>query len=406
MLKLEDAVIPILQNHNLSYLVGQAKIAIQPLEPYAELCCDFLDDLSVLLRANSAASTYSDVMAFAFWCRKANIHKFKQDFIDGKNRLGLGLVFHITPANVPINFAFSFAYGLIAGNANIVRVPSQLFPQIDIICAAINQLLIAEKYRRIKEMTALIRYEQDAAITGYFSSLCNARVIWGGDETIKNIRCLPMPVRAVELTFADRYSLCVIMADAILQLHDLELQRLAENFYNDNYFMDQNACSSAHLVVWQGREKPVAQERFWAAIAKVVAKRYKLEAIQVIDKYVALCHDAIDNGNIEKFKRYGNYVYCMRLKELPNNLADLRGKYGYFYEYNTEDLHSLTRVINPKYQTLTYFGMNKAELLRLVVDNHLLGIDRIVPIGKALNIGMIWDGYDIIKTLSRIIEVS
>ena len=54
---------------------------------------------------------------------------------------------------------------------------------------------------------------------------------------------------------------------------------------------------------------------------------------------------------------------------------------------------------------MTYFGLDKSELLDFVVKNRFPGIDRIVPIGTALEMGVIWDGYDIIRSLSRIIEV-
>ena len=40
-----------------------------------------------------------------------------------------------------------------------------------------------------------------------------------------------------------------------------------------------------------------------------------------------------------------------------------------------------------------------------MTNNNLLGIDRIVPIGEALNIEIIWDGYDVIRSLSRIISL-
>ena len=40
-----------------------------------------------------------------------------------------------------------------------------------------------------------------------------------------------------------------------------------------------------------------------------------------------------------------------------------------------------------------------------VFKNRLSGIDRIVPVGEALDIGVIWDGYDIVRSLSRIIDV-
>ena len=57
----------------------------------------------------------------------------KAKYDDAELRLGKGVVFHIAPSNVPVNFAFSFAAGLLAGNANIVRIPSKDFEQVQIM---------------------------------------------------------------------------------------------------------------------------------------------------------------------------------------------------------------------------------------------------------------------------------
>ncbi len=133
-------MIPMLLKDNVTYLVGDETILSKPLEPYEESLCEFLYELSSTLFASKEAAAYPDIMAFAFWCRKANIAKLKADFGDRRTRLGLGLVFHIAPSNVPVNFAFSFAFGLLSGNANIVRVPSRPFPQTDIICDTVDQL--------------------------------------------------------------------------------------------------------------------------------------------------------------------------------------------------------------------------------------------------------------------------
>ena len=44
-------------------------------------------------------------------------------------------------------------------------------------------------------------------------------------------------------------------------------------------------------------------------------------------------------------------------------------------------------------------------LKKFVLANNLKGIDRIVPVGQSLNIGLLWDGYDIVNILSRGIEI-
>mgnify|MGYP001292460352 CR=1 FL=1 len=367
---------------------------------------DFLNDLSVELRSRDDSSAYPDVIAFAFWCRKANIAKLKTGFNNIETRLGLGMIFHITPSNVPVNFAFSFVFGLLSGNANIVRVPSNPFPQIDIICSAIRQLFLSDKYKEIKAMTSFIRYEQNDEITGMYSLKCNARIIWGGDVTIRNIRKIAsVPERCVDIAFSDRYSLCVIDAPSVIKLDETGLISLSERFYNDTYLMDQNACSSPHLIVWQGKEKEEAKERFWTAVYHTVGEKYQLAAVSAVEKYTLLCQNAIELNHISSFKKHGNYVYRIELDKVLDNTDSIRGKFGYFYEYDTDDINSIAHIINTKYQTLTYFGVDKSELLGFVVKNRLTGIDRIVPIGKALDMDVVWDGYDIVRSLSRIIEV-
>jgi len=359
------------------------------------------------LLSDKRTKLYADIISFAFWCRRANISKLREQSSLEHSRLGLGLVFHIAPSNVPINFAFSFVFSLLAGNANIVRVPSRDFSQTGIVCDAINNLLAEERYQIIAEMTAFVQYQQDDLVTEIFSSQCNARIIWGGDETVKNIRKIPIPERSIDIAFADRYSFCVIDTNAILKCSETELEKLANAFYNDTYLMDQNACSSPHLIIWlnDGSDIAAAKRIFWDKVYGVASSKYELQPVNAVDKYALLCENAIESNKIREFKKYGNYIYCIELDSLPDNIDSFRGQFGYFYEYNTQDINNIAHIVNPKYQTLTYYGLDKNQLLEFVIKNRLSGIDRIVPIGSALDIGVIWDGYDIVRSLSRIIDI-
>ena len=51
------------------------------------------------------------------------------------------------------------------------------------------------------------------------------------------------------------------------------------------------------------------------------------------------------------------------------------------------------------------FGFDIEDLKNFVVSNQLRGIDRIVPIGRSLDMDVVWDGYDIINHLSRIVDI-
>lgn len=410
MPRLEDAAIRMsLESNQVKYLVGHADSYPngRHLAPYDPIVCKFIADLSTALRADDDAKRLPDVMSFAFWCRKANIERLKNNFDSSHTRLGLGLVFHIAPSNIPINFAFSFVFSLLAGNANVVRVPSTNFPQTEIICRLIKRIFEKSAYCRIAEMTAFVQYGHDEAITTSFSSRCNARVIWGGDIAIENIRRSPLPQRSREIVFADRYSICVIASNKILEASEPKMCKLASAFYNDVYLMDQNACSSPHLIVWLGNERAskIAQNKFWESIGEIVSVKYDLQPANAFAKYALLCEAAINVDGITNLERVGNLIYRIRLDSLPKHLDTCRGKFGLFYEYITHDLNDIASSINTKYQTLTYFGVEKTLLRDFVTQNDLSGIDRVVPIGEALDIDIVWDGYDVVGTLSRIVDI-
>jgi hypothetical protein len=52
---------------------------------------------------------------------------------------------------------------------------------------------------------------------------------------------------------------------------------------------------------------------------------------------------------------------------------------------------------------MSYLGCNKDVLIKLVINNGLPGIDKIVTMGKTTEFTLIWDGYDLINSLSRIV---
>ena len=172
--------------------------------------------------------------------------------------------------------------------------------------------------------------------------------------------------------------------------------------------MDQNACSSPHLIIWHGSKKHnrLAKNKFWPELLKIVKKKYSLEYSNVIDKYASLCEDAIEHDLGNYFYNYENLIYRVEIKKLNKNLDQLNNKFGYFYEFECNNLKKIKNYITQKFQTLAYLGMDKKKLLDFVVKNGLEGIDRIVPIGSSHNIGFIWDGYNIDKQLTRVIDVN
>tara|TARA_Y100000310_G_scaffold257404_2_gene265453 strand:- start:162 stop:1361 length:1200 start_codon:yes stop_codon:yes gene_type:complete len=394
--------------NNVKFVIGKKELETRPITPFNSLTCEFLNELSQSLIKDKFAQKFSDVISFAFWCRKANINIIKKKLIGSELRLGLGLVFHVTPSNVPVNFAFSFAFGLLTGNANLVKLPSKNFPQINIICKKITYNFNKKKFKIIKKMNSLLQYDsQNDEITKEFSCKADGRIIWGGDETIKKIKKFETKNRVIDISFGDKYSFCVIDSTSVNKISNIKLKKLIEQFYNDTYIMDQNACSSPHLIIWLGSNKNItkAKNKFWDELIKYVKLKYVLDEINVIDKFEQLCSDAIELDYIDQFHLNENLIYRIKIKKLPKNFEKLKGKFGYFYEYNSKDINCCAELVNSKFQTLVYYGVSQNKLSNFVLTNRLKGIDRIVPVGQALDIGFVWDGYNLDKSLTRIIDL-
>jgi hypothetical protein len=78
---------------------------------------------------------------------------------------------------------------------------------------------------------------------------------------------------------------------------------------------------------------------------------------------------------------------------------------GLFFETEIEELKQLKQILSAKDQTISYFGFNHACLADLAVTLPSRAVDRIVPIGKALEFSTTWDGTNLLRVFSREIDL-
>ena len=393
------------QNFNeLTYVVGTPETVeemrgVSSMIPFSDKAVTFLNAVSAKLLKTGKA--YSDVVTFAFWCRKAALLTEKAKYDTNELRLGRGIAFHSTPSNVPVNCAFSFAAGLLAGNPNIVRLPAKPYAQVDLICAAVKEAL--DEQPEMKPYVVFVKFPPVQEIADYFSGICASRIVWGGDMTIAEMRKSPLPPRAKEITFADRHSILVLNADAVLKAENID--RLAQDFYNDTFFSDQNACTSPRIIVWTGKDKQAAKDKFWMAAHKLVADKYTLAPVQAVGKLAALYRAAADR-EVRLEPCADNFIYRVKVEKLDDKLPDLKYNSGFFFEYDAENLTEIAPVCTNKCQTMTYYGLSKDDIAGFIRSVAPQGVDRAVPMGKSMDFTLVWDGYDLIRDLSRIVKVS
>lgn len=366
---------------------------------FCDEVCEFLNALGSEIMKSKEARLFSDVVTFGFFCRKANISQLRDQFFE-EGRIGRGFSFHIAPSNVPINFAYSLVAGLLAGNPCVVRASSKNFEQVYLLCNLMKQI---EKDYAISAYISVVQYDRDNEINDYFSSLADVRVIWGGDNTINELRKSALPTRAVELTFADRYSVCVLNAQDVLGIEDWNA--VAQNFYNDTYLYDQNACTSPRLMYWIGNDADVkiAKEMFWNGIHDFIAKKYTVEPVIAVDKLTMDYRVAIENDGVLLSKEPDNLFHRISVKSLDMNLSNYACPGGSYIEYSSEKFDDIAKAVNKKFQTLSYLGGDPKIYADFVINRGLSGIDRIVPMGRTADFTLVWDGFNLIEAMSRII---
>ena len=119
--------------------------------------------------------------------------------------------------------------------------------------------------------------------------------------------------------------------------------------------MDQNACSSPHLVLWLMINLKKLKF-FWRELSNLL-KKYEFPDIASIDKYSMLCADILEMENIKSYKKIYNLISLITLKSLNSEIIHKRGKWGYFYEYHVKDLNDVLKFVDKSCQTLSYFGV-------------------------------------------------
>lgn len=405
MLNLGGAAIPMqINSDEISFLVGNMDILsnidkVPALPMFSERMMELLSNLSREILKDKRTKKNVDVTSYAYWIRKASLEQAKKKYFDA-NRIGRGVAFHIAPSNVPVNFAVSMTSSVLAGNATIIRVSNKKFEQVDIISEALNRLLDGE-FNDLQPYFCLIRYEHSELITEQLSSVCDLRIIWGGNQTIDTIRKAQLPPRAIEMAFADRHSIVIINSD---EYELMDSKKIAKDFYTDTYYTDQNACSSPRLVVWMGSKIEKARDEFWKNLGELVARDYDMKPIQAVDKYTSMCMLAMSKMPARLVSR-DNYITRVEVDKLTPELMNYKNGGGYFYEYKAESLEEIVPVLSKQCQTVSVLGIDKNDIKKLVFTQGVRGVDRVVDMGQTMGLEFIWDGYKMIENMTRYVYI-
>lgn len=375
------------------------------LQPFDPEIINFLDKVSKALFKRSRQD--GSLAPLGFFLRQGHTKSLEKQF---RVRVPAsciavpkGLVFHIPPTNVDTLFLYTLAISLLAGNANIVRISENCGPNTEEILNILFEILRDEP--SISKLLVFIRFGRDDELLNRISSVADVRMLWGGDRTIQNVQQSTSVPIAQDLVFPDRLSIAAISVDSWATLSEPDKKNLAENLYNDSYWFDQMACSSPQQLIFVSKDKEASKEAATELLSLVNS---------VADlKYAAVEGQAI-NKMVDVVKAYGigaksgvwisNNASMVAGLQLPE-IYDIRPGGGFFSIQYCEDLTEISSQISRKIQTLSVFGFSESKLKELVLSVNGRGVDRIVPIGQALDFNVIWDGKDLLNEMHRLVSV-
>lgn len=386
---------------DLRQVVGtlEKKELMTPFHPDVLLFVQDLTKRLVKLR------NFPELVALGYWLRKAHIYEMQESWSDqtkGKFVRARGTVFHLAPSNVDTIFVYSWMLSLLAGNRNIIRISSKEQPQTNELMAIMLDILKKPEHTAVAERTILLTYGHEDQWTAFLSMHCHTRVIWGGDATVNAIRQIQLAPMANELVFPDRFSLAVLNAEAVIGIKEEERAQLLQQFYNDSFWFDQMACSSPRLIVWTGTDETIksAQQVFWEMFEEIIReKEYELMAATQVQKFATGLWLAAEQES--KSVKLGTLYSRISFDRVPVEARERHCGGGLFYECMAEHLYEVSSMIIDKDQTLAYFGYKKEELMEFAAHISTRGIDRIVPVGQALNFDGVWDGQSFLLSFTR-----
>jgi hypothetical protein len=188
---------------------------------------------------------------------------------------------------------------------------------------------------------------------------------------------------------------------------DEEMFNLAHNFVNDAYWFDQMACSSPKLIFIvksqeTQNEKPL-RKFIDCLVDELERKNVDIGPAVSVAKLVNSFSLAAD-GLVTNILRPDHRITVGELAEMTAFPRDTPGG-GLFYTLNIDDLNQLLPFIKRSDQTITQYGFTEVQLREFIGSLNGRGIDRIVPIGQALSFDVIWDGFDLFESFSKLVHL-
>lgn len=324
---------------------------------------------------------------------------------DGRARLKpfpLGIVGHWPAGNVEIQPILSMTCALLGGNAVLVRVPSDL---VEVTRQLMERWPQGEANRILTQRIRLVAFDharQD--LQEAMAQAVDGAMIWGGKESVLNVRALPFPHWARLAVFGPRLSVAAM--DAATWNDSQERGAWCQRLARDVWQFDQQACSSPQALFLEKRAGSSTAE-FVSALRRAFETENRAHPRPAIHAALtsAICQ-ARASWLLDDAAREAVFPKGPDWTLLLGSGSDLpqptQGKTLTLLE--VDDLSEPVSKFDGNVQTL---GLAMADARKEAALADLAakrGVDRVVKLGRMHVFVPPWDGVDLIRPMVRMVR--
>ncbi|MFA6048880.1 MAG: acyl-CoA reductase [Candidatus Micrarchaeia archaeon] len=316
-----------------------------------------------------------------------------------------GLAVHWLAGNVETLPVFSLVQSVLAGNANILRLPSATKGEN----LALLQVLAETRTGKVdgaevsRSIAAVSVPKEDAEANAMLSSAADVRVVWGGREAVLAITGMPKSETCEDLVFGPKYSFSVIDGET---QKSAGFESVLQNLASDVSAFDQSACSSPHTVFLE--EGGIELEKAAEMLAKKLEATTKGKSPGGLDAGVA--SKIMSLRAQYSFAKGCKAVFPpdMRWTVLAGGKAELEApcQFRTVFVKKAKTLGEAAGLATRNTQTIGCAIMDEKNLARFADQASRRGAARITKIGAMNFYETPWDGMFPLQRLVRFCSYS
>jgi acyl-CoA reductase-like NAD-dependent aldehyde dehydrogenase len=324
---------------------------------------------------------------------------------DGRAKLRafpLGVVGHWPAANVEIQPILSMTCALLGGNGCLVRVPSGL---VDVTRRIMTRLRVADPEGVLTRRIAMVSFDHARVdLLEAMAQAVDGAMIWGGAESVAQVRRLQFPHWARILVFGPRVSIAAM--DAATWGNSADRSTWCKRIARDVWQFDQQACSSPQTLFLERGEGCDASE-FVQDLKKAFdeenAAHPRLEIEPSLASAIAMARATWllrGEGNEAEFPSAPDWTILLGSgTDMPN---PTQGRT--LTVLVVDDLQEVITKFDGTTQTLGLGIADSAKEEALARAAGRSGVDRIVKLGRMHVFSSPWDGTELIRPMVRLVR--